>query len=228
MRLQGSGIQQRDDRLWRADGSIATGGTAQLVLGRSQSRSHLLLQNTSTGPLWFEVGTGAATCSISGGKVTSVAVTNAGLGFSFPPLVRFYGGGNAFGNTSYAGLAQPGAPAPDSVASATTTVEPLGVPARAHCVMTGSAPSMTISSIVLDESDGGGPVGGAGYVIAPFVAILNSDLDPNGVAAPSAGVGILLPPGASPLIWNGTVCPTDPVAVWGATTGQTFACRWME
>lgn len=217
MRLQNTAQQQRYDALWRADGSIGTGGTAQLVLGRSMSRSHLLLQNTSSGPLWFEIGTGAATATLSGGAVASVAIVNAGFGFTKPPLVRFYGGGNAFGNSSYVGLAQPGAPAPNSVGSSSATVEPLGKVAIARAVLTTGA----ISSIVVDD-------GGAGYVIAPYVAIFNNDLDPNGAAVPSNGVGILLTPGSPPLIYNGSVCPTDPVAVFGATTGLTFACRWMD
>ena len=221
MKLVGSSQQQNRHYLYRADGSIAIGGTAQLILGQSQARSHLLLANTSAGPLWVEIGTGGATCTISGGAVNTVTVTNAGFGFSKPPLVRFYGGGYAPGNNSYVGLAQPGAPAPNSVASAANTIEPLGKDAKAHCVMTGSVGSQSISSIVIDR-------GGSSYAIAPFVQIINSDLDPNGAAVPSSGVGILLPAGGSPLVYNGTVCPTDPVAIWGAVTGQTFAARWMD
>lgn len=135
--------------------------------------------------------------------------------------MQFWGGGNAFGNSSYTGLAQPGGPPPQSVASAANTKLPLGKPAIAHCVMTGSAPNRSISSITVDD-------GGAGYLIAPFVQIINSDLDPNGAAVPSSGVGILLPAGGDPLIWNGTVCPTDPVAIWGAVTGQSFVARWCD
>jgi hypothetical protein len=214
MKLTGSSEQAVYHYLYRADGSIATGGTPQLVLGRSVARSHLLFQNTSNGPLWIEIGTGAATATLSNGGVASVSVVNAGFGFSAPPLVRFFGGGNAYGNTSFTGSSQPNFPGPNSVG-------PAGRIARARCVMTGSAPSMSISSIVVDDP-------GAGYVIAPYVAILNSDLDPNGAAAPADGVGIFMNASAAPLIYNGTVCPTDPVAVWGATTGQTFTCRWLD
>jgi hypothetical protein len=234
MKWVGSGEQQRYDYLYRADGAIATGGTAQIVLGRSMSRSHLFFQNLSSGALYLEIGTGAATATITNGAVSSVAVTNVGFGFSKPPLVRFFGGGNAFGNTSYTGLSQPGGPAPNSVASLAGSSQPTGVVAKAHCVMTGSAPNMSISSIVLDQSDGGGehhggaPIGGKGYVIAPYVAIINSDLDPNGAAVPSLGVGFLIQPGGGNLYYNGTTCPTDPVAVWGATTSQAYLCRWLS
>ena len=190
---------------------MTTGGTAQLVLGRSIARSFLLLQNTSQGPLYAEFGSARATCTISGGVVNSVTLTNAGQGFSFPPVVHFRGGGGndgPYANSAYVGLGQPGAASPHH-------------PARAHCVMSGSAPNMTVSSIAIDD-------GGANYLAAPQVFISNRDLDPNGVATPANNVGIYLPAGAPALIWNGTACPTDSVAIWGPTTGQTFAARWMD
>ena len=221
MKLVGAAEQQRRDYLYRADGTITSGGTAQLVLGQSQARSHLFLQNNSSGALYVEIGTGAAHATLTSDAVSSVTVDNAGFNFTKPPLVRFFGGGNAFGNTSYTGLAQPGAPAPNSVASSGATVQPLGAVAIAHCVMTGSAPNLSIASITVDY-------GGAGYVLAPYVAIFNSDLDPNGAAVPSSGVGIYLAPGGGQIFYNGTTCPTDPVAIWGATTAQAFACRWMD
>jgi hypothetical protein len=174
--------------------------------------------------MYVEIGTGQATASLTGGAVSSVSVVNAGFGFSKPPLVRFFGGGNAWGNTSYTGLAQPGGAPPNSVASSTKTVQPLGAGAIAHCVMTGSAPNMSIASITVDY-------GGAGYIIAPYVQILNSDLDPNGAAAPAVGVGILLTAGGGPgsfVKYDATVCPTDPVALYCAASGQPFTCRWMD
>jgi hypothetical protein len=220
MKLPGSSQQQIGHYLYRADGTITSGGTAQVILGRSQSRSYLYLQNNSAGPLYAEIGTGGATATLTSGVVTSVTVTNAGIGFSNAPLVRFLGGGNA-GNGGYTGLAQPGGAGPNSVLSKVGATQPVGAVAIAHCVMTGSAPNQTISSIVVDY-------GGAGYVLAPFVLIINSDLDPNGAAIPSNGVGILLGAGGGSKEYNGTVCPTDPVAIWGPTTGQAFTFRWMD
>jgi hypothetical protein len=215
--------QQIQHYLYRADGT--TTGAAQLLLGRSQSRCHLLVQNLSlSSSMYVEIGSGQATATISGGAVTSVSVVNAGFGFSAPPRVEFFGGGNAWGNTSYVGLAQPGGAPPNSVASSTKTIQPLGKVASAHCVMTGSAPNMSIASITVDY-------GGAGYVIAPYVQILNSDLDPNGAAAPAIGVGILLTAGGGPgsiLKYDSMNCPTDPVALYCAASGQPFTCRWMD
>lgn len=210
MKLQNVANQGTRHPLYRADGSITAGGTAQLVLGRSVSRSHLIIQNTSTGPLWLEIGCGRATATLTSGAVSSVSVSNAGFNYTKPPLVKFWGGGNNYGNTSWVGVGQPNMPPPNSVG-------PAGRIAAAHAVLVGGA----ISSIVVDD-------GGAGYTAAPYVEIINSDLDFLGCAVPSAGVGILLPAGSFPLIYNGSVCPTDPIAIFGATTGQTFMCGWMD
>ena len=214
MQLQGSRFQVKRDPLYVADGTIAAGGTAQLVLPQLQTRSFLKLQNLSTGPLYFENGSARATCSLTSGAVSSISVANPGFNFTNPPLVIFYGGGNA-GNSSYLGLGQPGAEGPNSSLTA-------GRPAKAHCVMASATPlpGLKVSSIVIGDP-------GAGYVIAPFVFIVNSDLDPYGCAVPSATSGMLLPAGSSPYILNGTSCHTDPISVFGATTGQAFLCRWM-
>ena len=206
MKLVGIANQQVRHYMYDDSGTIATGGTAQLVLGQSQARSFLKIQNLSNGPLWFEFGSARATCTIASGAVNAVTVTNAGFNFTKPPVVRFWGGGG--GNTSYLGLGQPNAPAPS-------------IPAQAHCVMTGAAPNLSVSSIMIDNP-------GSKYLCAPKVFLFNSDLDPNGVAVPSAGVGLMLPPQSPPFILNGTCCTTDPISVFGATTGQGFLCKWMD
>jgi hypothetical protein len=208
-----AGSQQVQHYLYDSSGTITTGGTAQLVLARSVSRSFLKLQNISAEPLWFEFGSARATATITNGTVTSCTVTNSGFNFTKPPVVRFWGGGPGFGggaaiNSSYLGLNQPQGTAPSRVA--------LG-----HAVMSGSAGNLSLASITIDDP-------GAGYVIAPFVMIFNSDLDPYGVATPSATVGVLLAASSPPLLFNGTCCPTDPISVYGATSGQQFTCKWMD
>jgi len=217
MKLVGSGLQNAPHYFYRADGSIATGGTAQLVLSKAFSRSSFFFQNTSAGVLMVEIGVGAATAVLTSGVVTSVTVTNTGFNFTKPPLVRFLGGGqpktdsvapwsqNVI-NPSYVGLSQPNGPSPTAVPTALA-------------VLSGGFPA-TISSITVTY-------GGSGFVLPPYVQILNSDLDPNGAALPSATVGIQLQPGGS-INYNGTTCPTEPIAVWGATLGQTYVCRWMD
>jgi hypothetical protein len=84
-------------------------------------------------------------------------------------------------------------------------------------LLTGNA----VSSIVIDNP-------GSGYVVAPYVFIQNSELDPNGAAIPSATSGIMLAPGGGALTFNGTCCPTDASSVFSATTSAAYICRWMD
>lgn len=206
--LVGASHQQKRFPLYCADGTVTTGGTPQLVLPQMAFRSLLILQNTSSAALVFEFGSARATATITSGVVTSITVTNAGFNFTKPPVVTFYGGGKA-GNGSYLGLNQYGGESPNASLGA-------GRPAKAHAVLTTGA----VSSIVIDD-------GGAGYAIAPAVILTNSDLDPYGCALPSATVGMILPNGVLPLQLDGTSCHTDPISVYGGTTGQAFLCRWM-
>lgn len=219
MKLVGAGGQKIRHYKFNASSAILTGGTPQLALAQSQSRSSLYLQNTSSGNLFFEVGGARAVATLTGGAVTSISVTgagspgyplpNAGFNYTYPPRVVFLGGGNA-GNSLYLGLNQPGGEAPEQQLTA-------GRGAKARAVLTGGA----VSSFVIED-------GGADYTCAPFVFLPNSDLDPYGVAAPSATSGGILVPPYEAVTWNATVCPTDAIAVYGATTGQTFTILWMD
>jgi hypothetical protein len=206
LKLVGSSSQIALHPLYDASGTIASGGAAQLVLAQSMMRSHLILGNNSNDPLWFEFGSARATCALTSGSVTSFSITNAGFGFTRPPNVILLGGGPPPGQSTgpYLGLNQPNGFAPTH-------------PARAHAVLVGGA----VSSIAIDDP-------GANYQIAPYVFIYNDSLDPYGCAVPAANTGVLIPAGAPPLIYNGTVCPTDPIAVYGATTGDAFLCKWMD
>lgn len=217
MKAAPAGSQQVQHYLYDASGTILTGGTPQLVLARSMQRSMLRIQNLSPGPLYYEIGAARAVATIAGGVVTAVSIsspvgaTNAGFGYTKPPLVRFLGGGQqmqggAIGpyvNTSYQGLNQPNSPNPARTA-------------QGHAVLTGGA----VSSIVIDDP-------GSGYVVAPFVFITNSDLDPFGCAVPTTTYSMVLQAGQMEK-WEGMVCPTDPVAILGATTGQAFAVKWTD
>src|SRR5208283_1634860 len=177
MKLVGSGQQKATHHLYRADGAITTGGSPQLVLGRAFSRSFLFFQNTSATTMSIEFGAGAATAVLTNGVVTSVTVTNAGLNFTKPPRLRFLGGGQPevtsshnpvsnVVNPSYVGLSQPNGPSPSNGATALATLS------------TGAIASITVTS------------GGSGYILPPYVQLLNSDLDPNGVSLPSATIGL--------------------------------------
>lgn len=204
MKLVGASGQVVRHPFYDASGTITAGGTAQLVLARSQSRSFLKLQNLSNGPLWFEFGSARATAAISGGVVTGFTVTNVGFNFTKPPVVILFGGGNP-GNSSFLGGNQMGYPAPS-------------LPALAVATISGGA----VNAVALQDG------GGSGYVVAPQVFIYNSDLDPFGCAVPSVNVGMMLAAQSPPYILNGTACTTDQVAVFGATTGQPYLCKWMD
>lgn len=144
MKLVGSGEQVVRHYMYDASGTIATGGTPQLLLPQHQSRSSFFFENTSSANLVLEFGAARATCSLSGDVISSsFTITNAGFGYTKPPVVRFLGGGQPsataqYGppgvNTSYVGAAGPGFPSPLH-------------PAAAHAVLTGGA----VSSIVLDD-----------------------------------------------------------------------------
>lgn len=163
----------------------------------------LMLQNTSSTAahiMSIEFGGARATATLTGASVSAVTVTNAGFGYTLPPLVTFWGGG---GDTPNVGLGQPGANSPHH-------------PAAAHAVLTSGA----VSSIVIDDP-------GANYRIAPFVMLFSDPNDPYGAAIPSATSGYQLAPGAS-LLLNGTACPTTAISVLGSNAADVMLCRWME
>jgi len=215
MRWQGTAGQQRRDLTFDASGSITAGGTAQLLLPEAKSRSHLKIQNLSAEALYIEYGSARATATLSGTTIASCTVTNAGMGFTYAPDIEFLGGG-AYGQngiygtniSNFVGCGMVGYPAPAH-------------PARAHCVMTGSPGALSVGSIVIDDP-------GSGYLTAPYVLITNKLHDPNGVAVPSANNGVLLAANGGSEFYNGTVCPTDAIAIFGGTTGQYFMCKYME
>ena len=221
MKLVGAGGQLVAHYLFDASGKTdATSNTPTLVLPVAASRSHLLLQNLGTAAIAFEIGCARATAALTNGAVSSITVTNAGFNFTRPPIIRFLGGGNALGggnvlsggsaaNSSYLGLNQPGGSSPSH-------------PARAHAVLTSGA----VTSIVIDDP-------GAGYAIAPFVQLINSDLAPYGAALPSVATpsGFMLQAAGTwgdRQEWNGTVCPTEAVSVISATASMPFLAKWME
>lgn len=194
--------------LYDASGVIASNTTPQLVLPVQLSRSSLIVQNISTHDMYVTVGAPPATCTLSNGAVSTVTAGNAGYGYSIAPTVHFYGGCNA-NRSSYPTNALPGTPdypSPSSVASA-------------HCVMTGTAPNMTISSIVVDS-------GGSGYAYPPFIFLKNNVLDPFGFSIPSTTNGIRLISAGGSYTSNGSICTTDQIGLVGTTTNDPFTVKF--
>ena len=215
--LPGYGGQTRPLFTFDASGTITTGGTSQLALAVSASRSYLCVQNLdATHYLYVEFGSARATATLTSGKVSSCTVTNGGFGFTLPPHIEFLGGGNG-ANSAFLSAGQPGYPAPGFSEGGGLTAKTNDRPAKAHAVLTNGV----VTSIVIDDP-------GQGYVIAPYVWMRNSGLDPAGVADPyygSVNTGIQLVPGGSET-WESSICTTEAVSIWGSTTGQAFTLKY--
>lgn len=201
--------QNNRDRLFDASGTISSGGTAQLILPEAKMRSSFFIQNISDTVMLIEIGSARATASISSGKVNSVSVSNAGFGYSVAPTVKFVGGSYPGSLTTSLTLA---------LSSDSSWPSPQR-PAKAHCVMSGSAPNMTIGSIVIDD-------GGSGYQYPPYVELTNNGLDPWGSAVPSATVGILLPVSGGSYTSNSSICTTDQISVFCASSSKAYTCKY--
>ena len=208
MQLVGAGGQRVGIRLFDASSTITTGGTPQLIVANAYQRSSFIFENISDTNMYLEFGAGRAAATISSGGVASVAVTNAGFGYSKAPSISFLGGGNTGNNQNNPTFKS--ATLPDYAAPAN--------PAQAHCVMTGSAPNMTISSIVVDNP-------GSGYAVAPYVLLTNDPNDPAGCAAPSTTSGILIVPNGS-YTNNGVTCTTDSIGVYCASSSKNYTFKW--
>jgi hypothetical protein len=131
-------------RAFRADGTITTGGTAQLILPVAGSRCMLMIMNTSSGAMFMEHGPIRATATISGGSVTSCTITNAGFGYTNAPSIEFSGGGNSYvASSSWNGLGLIGSNSPRGLATQgdISSNVTYNRPAKAHFVMSGGAAS---------------------------------------------------------------------------------------
>ncbi|HXE51257.1 MAG TPA: hypothetical protein VN663_22960 [Ramlibacter sp.] len=218
MKLVGASGQQTRHPFYDASGTIGTGGTPQLLLPVAKSRSMLLVMNLSTAEMFIEFGAARATCSLTNGKVTGFSITNAGFGYTVPPVVELLGGGDG-GNPSYLGVGQAGYPAPGDAGNTSGRWTDLSgkKPAKAHAVLTGGA----VTSFEIEDP-------GAGYAAAPYVFMTNDLRDPIGAAIPSATSGIWVLSSGGSYYVNGTACPTDQVSIFCATGSTAFACKWMD
>lgn len=202
MHLVGARGQIVRDFIYDASGTVTTGGAAQLVLPEHNWRTSLFIQNISTGNLFVEFGGARATVALSGNTLGAFTITNAGFGYTVPPQVRFYGGGDLTKNPNALIPGLPGNQGPSN-------------PGSAHAVLAGGV----VSSIVLDSP-------GKNYIQAPYVFLRSSENDPYGAATPSATNGALLAANGGSLYFNGTALTTDALAIYGATTGQAYTVKY--
>ncbi len=183
------------DDLLDFSGTIASGGTAQLVLRQQPRRTSLFIANTSaSSTITIGIGPAMGTPTISGGGVTSIAVANAGIGYTVPPLVRILGG-------VIAGDLQT---APQH-------------PASAHVILAAGA----ISSFVIDDPGAGyvSTILPYIYLENPLWSL------GGGALLPSATVGIPLVAGANFSTSGMIIVPTSAVAIFGPTTGNSFTVK---
>lgn len=150
-----SGIrgQTQLDDLLDFSGTIAVGGTAQLVLPQQPRRTSLFIANTSaTDTITIGLGPATATATVTSQTVSSVAVNNGGTGYTVVPQVVFLGG-------VIAGDLQN---APQH-------------PAAAHAVLTGTS----VSSIVVDDPGAGYLVVPYVYLMNPLPQLGGGALTPS-------------------------------------------------
>ena len=217
--LTGVRGQTQRDAVFATTITIGSGGGQYLVLPEHRSRSFLEICTTSAYVGYIAIGAGEATAAITSGAVSGITLVNSGFGYTYAPQVILWGGGSE-GNSTFIGCGAPMYGPPGSTAGAQPiALGSLGTPATAHAVVSSNG---TLTSIAVDMP-------GSGYVCAPHVQLLNNTNDPNGCASPyvnSVGVGRVVT-SANPLYYNGTACPTSPVAVYCATSGAQFFVKWM-
>ncbi|MGB6501647.1 MAG: hypothetical protein WBG19_09695 [Thermoplasmata archaeon] len=160
--------------------------------------------------MYVKFGSAKATANLTSGAVSSVTVNDGGFGFTLPPTVQFLGGGGIGWN--YSDGSNTGSTLPQSISpnNFATGLAVLGTSAIA---------GKKVSSVTVLN-------GGAKYLQAPYVSILNSFNDPFGVGTPSATSGAWLSAGGGSWTQNGTMCTTDPVSVYCATTGAAYTAYW--
>ena len=203
----------------RADGTITTGSTPQLVLPVARTRAMLLVMNISASNMFLDHGPPRAVATISGGAVTAVTVLNAGFGYTMAPTIQFGGGFAPYVVNSVwdgRGIADANSPSGLATQGLTTGTTKYNRPAKAHFVLSGGA----VSSVVIDDP-------GFGYVNPPEVIVKNNDLDPFGCAAPSATQGILLANNGGSYYLNGTTCHTESIAIFCTSSTSAYTVEYM-
>lgn len=182
--------------LFQAGGSIAVGGTPQLILPPGINRRYVAVQNTSSGELRLGIGGARAIAAISAGAVSAVTMVNAGIGYTRAPNVLFFGG--IGGGVGFQAPSDPNA-------------------AQAHAVLSGA----TIGSIAIDNG-GAGYTSPPGVLIQNQLDDTTGSYAPGttqGITLASGGSWIWDPSDTIAGI-------SEALSIWGATLAQTFECSY--
>lgn len=205
------GQNMGDHYIYDCSNTITVGGTAQLVLPFMKGRSSFEIVNMSDTIMYMGFGGARATATLTGTGVSSITVTNAGFGYSIAPIVQFIGGGNTSwneANSTFLGCKEVGYPAPAK-------------PASAICVMTGSAPNMSVASITINNP--------GVYATAPRIFLKNDKNDPFGAFLPAATSpgSIILGATGGNYYRNHTNCFDDQVSIVCATSNKVYSSYYM-
>lgn len=201
-----------DHFIYDTSGTITSNNVPQLIMPQMLSRSSLEIINMSGVVMYLGFGGATATCAISGGKVSTITVTNVGFNYTLPPKVIFIGGGNNGSNqqnSTFLGGQAVNYPAPQH-------------PATGTCVMGGSGANKNVASITITDP-------GIGYAIAPIIFLQNDPNDPYGAFLPSATNpgSIILGATGGNYYRNHTNCFIDAVSVVCATSTSVYTAKYM-
>lgn len=177
-------------------GTIAVGGTPQLVLPQQPRRLTLFIASlAAVNTITIGIGPPACTATLTGTTITAITLNNAGIGYAVRPNVRILGG----------------------LIDGDYQLNPARI-AQAHAVMAGVAPNQTISSIVIDDP-------GSGYLVKPLIYLENPlPTLGGGATIPSATAGIPLLAGSSLSFSGSFVVPTSAVALFSSGT-DAYVCK---
>ncbi len=184
------------------DFSGTTTGAAQLLLPAWKGgRSFFFFHNPSDTDMYLAFGGATATSALTSGVVSSVSVVNGGFNYTYPPLVRFLGGG-----AQTEGVPQC---ISGGFGAATTTDA-----AQAYATLSGGA----VNAVTVTY-------GGSGYGAAPYVFLENDPRDPFGAYAPAAANGVFVAKaGVGTVKFDANFMPTGPVAIYCASASKQFIC----
>lgn len=207
------GFRRQSDQfdLFTFSGTIAVGGTAQVLLPQQPTRCYLQIQNTSSALLTVGIGPATANPTLASGKITGVTVINGGLGYVVAPQVVFLGGLAAVN----AGLF-----ASDFNMDPVREKQVGFRPAVAFATISAGV----VTAITVTDQ-------GNGYLSVPYVYLYNPLPDLGGGAfTPSATAGLQLAGATAPaaggsVTYENSIVPTGAVNIFGGTGAQAFEVK---